>query len=121
MGDIHQLIEYFEDYDFYDNVLSAEVRDKEAKDILLEKCDFANVSYRLNKWKLENIVHILKSRVSPGQKSKLKAVVEEYVGHKISIEELFGQLAFRSSHFYRKSKGMSMPLNKLLGSLYFIL
>ena len=37
MGDIHQLIEYFEDYDFYDNVLSAEVRDKEAKDILLEK------------------------------------------------------------------------------------
>ncbi len=104
MGDIHQLIEYFEDYDFYDNVLSAEVRDKEAKDILLEKCDFANVSYRLNKWKLENIVHILKSRVSPGQKSKLKAVVEEYVGHKISIEELFGQLAFRSSHFLQEVK-----------------
>lgn len=104
MGDIHQLIGYFKDYDFYDNVLSAEVRDKEAKDILLEKCDFANVSSRLNKWKLENIVHILKARVSPDQKSKLKAVAEEYVGRKISIEELFGQLAFSSPNFLQRVK-----------------
>lgn len=104
MGDIHQLIEYFKDYDFYDNVLSAEVRDKEAKDILLEKCDFANVSSRLNEWKLENIVHILKARVSPNQKSKLKAVAEEYVDRKISIEELFGKLAFRSPNFLQGVK-----------------
>lgn len=104
MGDIHQLIEYFKDYDFYDNVLSAEVRDKEAKDILLEKCDFVNVSSRLNKWKLENIVHILKARVSPDQKSKLKAVVEEYVDRKISIEKLFEQLTFDSPNFLRGVK-----------------
>lgn len=104
MGDIHQLIEYFKDYDFYDNVLSAEVRDKEAKDILLEECDFANVSSRLNKWKLENIVHKLKASVSPGQESKLKAVVEEYVGRKLSIEELFGQLKFKTSQFLQGVK-----------------
>lgn len=104
MGDIHQLIEYFKDYDFYDNVLSAEVRDKEAKDILLEKCDFANVSSRLNKWKLENIVHILKAKVSSNQKSKLKDVVEEYVDRKISIEKLFEQLTFKAPNFLQGVK-----------------
>lgn len=104
MGDIHQLIEYFKDYDFYDKVLSAEVRDKEAEDILLEECDFANVSSRLNKWKLENIVHILKARVSPNQKSKLKAVAEEYVDRKISIEKLFEQLTFESPDFLQRVK-----------------
>lgn len=104
MGDIHQLIEYFKDYDFYDNVLSAEVRDKEAEDILPEKCDFAYVSSKLNNWKLENIVHRLKSRVSSSHQSKLKTVVEEYVDRKISIEELFGRLAFRSPNFLQGVK-----------------
>ena len=104
MGDIHQLIEYFKDYDFYDNVLSAEVRDKEAEDILLEKCDFAYISSKLNNWKLENIVHRLKARVSTSHQSKLKTVVEEYVDRKISIEELFGRLAFRSPNFLQGVK-----------------
>ena len=48
MGDIHQLTAYCKDYDFYDNVLSAEVRDQEAEDILLENCDSAYISSRLN-------------------------------------------------------------------------
>ena len=104
MGDIHQLTEYFKDYDFYDNVLSAEVRDKEAEDILLEKCDFAYVSSRLNNWKLEKIVHILKARVSSSHKSELKTIVEEYVSRKISMEELFERLTFRSPNFLQGVK-----------------
>ena len=104
MGDIHQLIEYFKDYDFYDKILSAEVRDKEAEDILLEKCDFVYVSSRLNNWKLENIVHLLKAKVSLKHKSELRTVVEEYVGHKISIEELFERLTFRSPNFLQGVK-----------------
>lgn len=104
MGDIHQLTEYFKDYDFYDNVLSAEVRDKEAEDILLEKCDFAYVSSRLKNWKLEKIVHILKAREPSNHKSELKTVVEEYVDHKISMEELFERLKLRSQNFLQGVK-----------------
>ena len=102
--DIHQLIEYFKDYDFYDNVLSAEVRDQEAEDILLGKCDFTFVSTRLNQWKQEKIVRILKGKVSSGDKNKLKAVVGEYVDHKISMEELFERLTFRSPNFLQAVK-----------------
>lgn len=102
MEDVYQLIEYFKDYDFYDNVLSAKVRDKEAEDILLEKCDFAYISSKLRNWKLENIVHILKSRVYSNYKSELKTVVEKYVDRKISIGDLFEQLTFSSPNFGQK-------------------
>lgn len=118
MGDIHQLTGYFEEYDFYDNVLSAKVRDKEAEDILLEKCDFTYVSSRLNNWKLEKIVHILKSRVSSDHKSKLKTVVEEYVDHKISMEELFERLTFRSPNFLQ---GVKIDVNAIeQNSMFFV-
>ncbi|MBT9775377.1 hypothetical protein GPL15_02490 [Clostridium sp. MCC353] len=104
MGDIHQLTAYFKDYDFYNNVLSTEVRDKDVEDISLEKCDFAFISSRFNCWKKEKIIHILKTRVSLNDKNKLNAVVGDYVDHKISLEELFEQLTFKIPRFSQDVK-----------------
>lgn len=44
MKDVTMLIDYFNEYDFYDNILSTEVKDKNAKDVLLKNCNFTFIS-----------------------------------------------------------------------------
>lgn len=69
MGDINNLISYFCEYDFYNNILSAEIRDKRAIDVLLENCKFPFLSAKMAERKAEQILQILSSKL-PLNKSR---------------------------------------------------
>lgn len=104
MKNFNGLISYFCEYDFYSNILSAEVKDKEAKDILLENCDFAYISLNMTQKKANRIIRLLKDSLSPDGIKTANRLVMNYLNHEFSLEELFRQLSFRSGKYIDKLK-----------------
>lgn len=113
MGDIHQLITYFSEYDFYNNILTTEIKDEEAEDILIDDFDYPLVSTKMEKWKKHRIEQIiLKKYISQKDKSNIKSLINEYVDCKISIEELFDQSILKQYMFDIKIKNNVYNINQ---------
>ena len=104
MGDINNLISYFCEYDFYNNILSAEIRDKRAIDVLLENCKFPFLSAKMAERKAEQILQILSSKLPLNKKQEGKNLIREYVDHRISLQDLFQRLPFTTQKFLGQAK-----------------
>ena len=98
MGDINNLISYFCEYDFYNNILSAEIRDKRAIDVLLENCKFPFLSAKMAERKAEQILQILSGKLPLNKKQEGKNLIKMCIrdrlicdtvaGHRISLSGL---------------------------------
>lgn len=104
MDKLSQLISYFCEYDLYDNMLSAEVKDKAVKDILLKDCDYTYVSAKMAGRKAERIFQLIKARLDLKEFDKGKELIQEYLNHLISLEELFRKLPFQSANYLDQLK-----------------
>ncbi len=99
MKDITKLIDYFNEYDFYDNILSAEVKDKNAKDVLLESCNFTFISTNMVQSKSVRVFQLLKKRLDKDRSRESRDLIRHYINHEISQQDLFQKLPFVSHKF----------------------
>ena len=102
--DSNNLISYFCEYDFYNNILSAEIRDKRAIDVLLENCKFPFLSAKMAERKAEQILQILSGKLPLNKKQEGKNLIREYVDHRISLQDLFQRLPFTTQKFLGQAK-----------------
>lgn len=99
MKNLNKLIQYFSEYDLYNNMLSNEIKDKKAKDVLLENCDFRFISTNMAIQKTENILSALKSKLDMSKRGNVKKLIQSYVADEISLTNLFESLPLKSQNF----------------------
>lgn len=91
MAEFKDLIAYFCEYDFLDNMLCSSIKDDQVTDILLDQCVFSFLSKIMGEKKKKKIWKLLQSKLT-SQAEQDRALVSQYVDGGISIEEFFDGL-----------------------------
>lgn len=104
MDKLHQLIQYFREYDLYNNMLSNEIRDKQAKDVLLKNCDYSFISDQMAGRKRDKIYSALQRKLDKKQSAEAKQKISLYVDDQISLEELIDALPLVKRLYEEKEK-----------------
>lgn len=110
MKHLSKLILYFREYDLYNNMLSNEIRDKKAKDVLLENCDFSFISANMATRKVDKILDVLKSKLK--QNENAKKLIKSYVDDEVSLIDLFASLSFKSLKFLDDEKSKTDEIKR---------
>lgn len=98
MAEFKDLIAYFCEYDFLDNMLCSSIKDDQVTDILLDQCVFSFLSKIMGEKKKKKIWKLLQSKLT-SQAEQDRALVSQYVDGGISIEEFFDRLPLKSKRF----------------------
>jgi len=100
----YHLIQYFRDYELYDNMLSNELKDKQAQDVLLERCDHSFIRAKMLQNKNKKILSILQKKLDKKQQSISDEQIRLYVDDEISLEELITSIPLINKLYEEKSK-----------------
>lgn len=104
MERFNQLIGYFREYDLYSNMLSHEIRDKRAIDVLLQNCTADFITSRMAMNKIDKIFNTMKKQLDPKQFDEAKQLIASYVDDDFSLEELVDSLPLTKKLYEKKSK-----------------
>jgi len=104
MDKLHQLIQYFREYDLYNNMLSNEIRDKQARDVLLKDCDYDFIASQMGWSKRDKIYSVLQRKLDKKQSAEVKQQIGRYVDNEISLEELVSSLPLEKKLYEEKGK-----------------
>lgn len=98
------LISYFCDYDVYDNMLAYTIRDRSAKDVSIEQCDFGFIAAKMEEAKADKIFSVLQNRLTDSKRTQDKLQIRAYVRGEISLPDLFTSLSFKNEKFLDELK-----------------
>lgn len=112
MKHLSKLILYFREYDLYNNMLSNEIRDKKAKDVLLKNCDFSFILENMEAPKVDKILNVLKSKLDMNRSESTKKLIKSYVDDEISLTDLFNSISFKTPIFLDGAKNKTDEIKR---------